>query len=113
MSADDIDACQAWYVLYGASGEQCGPYTKDTILTGGFVDLDTQVWCELLPGWTTARNVPFMAAHLGQPDPDPVRCAPAPLPRPSRAGAAMNALTPIVCTERRPSVACRIGDRQR
>ncbi|XXQ37773.1 GYF domain-containing protein [Plasmodiophora brassicae] len=79
MSADDIDACQAWYVLYGASGEQCGPYTKDTILTGGFVDLDTQVWCELLPGWTTARNVPFMAAHLGQPDPDPSGGLPSPV----------------------------------
>lgn len=45
------------------NGQQLGPFTIEQLKSRGITS-ETSVWCEGMPQWTTAKNVPELASLL-------------------------------------------------
>ena len=55
-------------------GQSQGPYTKDELIIQG-IDSDTKVWCEGMPAWTAAGQVPELADMFSWSMPPPIHSA--------------------------------------
>lgn len=53
-----------WYM--GINNRESGPFREDRLLAAGLTP-DTLVWCESMPTWMTARQVPELAYLFPQP----------------------------------------------